>query len=44
MKKKILIGIVAVIIAIGVIGSLGGDKKETSTASNSATREVAKVT
>ena len=44
MKKKVLIGIVAVIIAIGVIGSLGGDKKETSKASNSATQEVAKVT
>ena len=44
MKKKILIGIVAVIIAIGVIGSFGGDKKETSTASNSVTQEVAKVT
>ena len=44
MKKKVLIGIVAIIVAIGVIGSLGGDKKETSTASNSVTQEVAKVT
>lgn len=43
MKKKVLIGIMAVIIAIGVIGSLGGDKKEVSTTSNNTTQEVAKV-
>lgn len=43
MKKKVLIGIVAVVIAIGVIGSLGGDKKEVSTTSNTTTQEVAKV-
>lgn len=43
MKKKVLIGIVAVIIAIGVIGSLGGDKKEVSTTSNTTTQEVGKV-
>ena len=43
MKKKILIGIVAVIVVLGVIGSLGGDKKETQTTSNSTTQEVAKV-
>lgn len=44
MKKKVLIGIVAVIIAIGVIGSLGGDKKETSVTSEpTTTQEVAKV-
>ena len=44
MKKKVLIGIVAVIIAIGVIGSLGGDKKGTSVTSEpTTTQEVAKV-
>ena len=43
MKKKVLIGIVAVVIAIGVIGSLGEDKKEVSTTSNTTTQEVAKV-
>lgn len=44
MKKKILIGIVAVIVVLGAIGSLGGDKKETPATSNSTTQEVAKVT